>query len=245
MKHILQTGLIAVLTLTALTSSAQQNFQKKYYPFDNLFPVVQVDLNNDGIPDFIAETRSSQIQELLSTGSGNYTSKTLTVSGSGGGYPVASGDFNKDGKADVIFWPTGIAYGNGSGGFSSFKSTAWQDSSYYTQAVVADFNRDGKPDFALAYQNQSVFRVLLFLNTGSGFNSPKTIYSQSVPSGSSPGYEYTTPLDLVLGDFDADGRADLVVRTTESDPNDVTAALVTLSALYGDGAGASLGRRSR
>jgi len=238
MKHILQTGLIAVLTLTALTSSAQQNFQKKYYPFDNLFPVVQVDLNNDGIPDFIAETRSSQIQELLSTGSGNYTSKTLTVSGSGGGYPVASGDFNKDGKADVIFWPTGIAYGNGSGGFSSFKSTAWQDSSYYTQAVVADFNRDGKPDFALAYQNQSVFRVLLFLNTGSGFNSPKTIYSQSVPSGSSPGYEYTTPLDLVLGDFDADGRADLVVRTTESDPNDVTAALVTLSALYGDGAGA-------
>jgi hypothetical protein len=136
---------------------AQQNFQSKYYPFDNLFPAVQVDLNNDGIPDFIAETRSSQIQELLSIGSGNYVSKTLTVTGSGGGYPIASGDLDKDGKADVIFWPTGIACGNGSGGFSSSMSTAWQNNGFFAQAVVADFNSDAKPDFALAYQNQPVF----------------------------------------------------------------------------------------
>jgi hypothetical protein len=75
------------------------------------------------------------------------------------------------------------------------------------------------------------------LNNGGGFDSPKTIYSQSLPAGSSPGYEYTTPLYLVLGDFDADGHADLVVRTTESDPNNAAAALVTLTALYGSGAG--------
>lgn len=240
MEHIPQKGIFVVLALTSLASAAQQNFQTRYYPFDNLNPAVQVDLNNDGIPDFIALTRNSQEQELLSTGAGNYVSRTLTVMGSGGGYPIASGDFNNDGNADVVFWnPLGIAYGNGSGGFSSSKSIPWSGSSDYAQAVVADFNSDGKPDLAVAYHdlNMGVFQVLLFLNDGSGFPSPKVIYSQALPSGSWAGFEYATPLDLVLGDFDADGHADLVVRTTESDPNNPASPLATLTALYGNGAG--------
>ncbi len=238
MKNIFQVVAFSVIALTTLVATAQQNFQKKYYPFDNLFPAVQVDLNNDGIPDFIAETRNLQIQELLSTGSGNYVSKILSVSGSAGGYPIASGDFNKDGKADVIFWPTGIAYGNGSGGFSSFKSMVWPNTSGYdTQAVVADFNSDGRADLAVAYSDNSNFQVLLILNNGSGFASPKVIYSQAVLSGSTAGFEYTTPLDLVMSDFDADGHADLFLRTTESDPNNPANAITILTALYGNGAG--------
>jgi hypothetical protein len=228
----------ATLSLAPVAATAQQSFQTKYYPFDNLHPAVQVDLNNDGIPDFIAESRNLQMQELLSTGSGNYTSTTLTVTGSNGGYPIASGDFNNDGKADVVFWnPFGIAYGNDSGGFSSFKSIPWSGSSNFARALVADFNHDGAPDVAVAYDNGSQFQVVEFLNDGSGPITPKVVYTQAIPSGSTAGFQYTTDLDLVLGDFDADGSPDLVLRTTESDPNNPAQPLVILTALYGNGGG--------
>ena len=227
----------AVLAVFPLAAAAQQSFQTRYYPFDNLHPAVQVDLNNDGIPDFIAENQNHQTMELLSTGGGNYRSSTFTITGSGA-YPIASGDFDYDGQADVVFWnPYAIARGAGNGGFTSFQTIPWSGTSNYARAVVADFNHDGAPDVAVAYDNASQFQVVVFLNDGSGPITPKVIYTQPIPSGSTAGFAYTTDLDLVLGDFDADGNADLVLRTTESDPANPATPIVTLTALYGNGGG--------
>lgn len=77
-----------------------------------------------------------------------------------------------------------------------------------------------------------------FVNNGNGFNDGVTVYNQPVPANSFPGFEYTTDLDLLLGDFDADGHADLVLRTTESDPVNPGEPLTAITVLYGNGRGA-------
>jgi hypothetical protein len=237
MPRALECITCAALAAFPFAAAAQQSFQTRYYPFDNLHPAVQVDLNNDGIPDFIAENRNQQTEELLSSGGGNYTSKAFTIAGSGS-YPIASADFDYDGLADVVFWnPYAVARGTGNGGFSSYQTIPWSGTSNYARAVVADFNHDGAPDVAVAYDNASQFQVVEFLNDGSGPITPKVIYTQPIPSGSTAGFAYTTDLDLVLGDFDADGNPDLVLRTTESDPSNPAQPIVTLTALYGNGGG--------
>jgi hypothetical protein len=234
------------LVLVCVPLNAQQ-FHPEYFSFDARYPAVQVDLNGDGIPDLIGLNSGFQVIELLSSGEGNFTSQTVSISGSGGGHPIASGDFNGDGKTDVIlFQPMGIAYGDGKGGFSSVQSISWSGSNQqfnYAQAQVADFNGDGKPDLAIGFDTiaeagqAATFQVVLFINNGNGFDDGVPVYTQQVPSGSIEGFEYTTDLDLLLGDFDADGHADLIFRTTESDPNNPGEPVATITALYGDGNG--------
>jgi len=216
-----------------------QSFMPSYYPFAADYKAVQVDLNGDGIPDLIALT-SSGITELLSNGAGGFTTQTVTGPS---GYPIATGDFNVDGKADVIFMNNfQIGYGAGNGSFSSFKTIAWSITPNDVVAQVADFNGDGKPDLAIAFDTSeagqpSTFQVAVFINNGNGFNNPITVFQRVVPNGANIGFEYTTPINLVLGDFDSDGHADLVLRTTESDPINPGTAVVILTALFGNGDG--------
>lgn len=219
-----------------------QSFADEHYPFASNAPVVQVDLNGDGAPDFIRNATTAQ--ELLSDNAGGYAPHSYAQVSGGGpfGTPVAGGDFNGDGKADVIFvQPLGVGYGDGKGGFLSYKEAAANIGFGYAQAQVADFNHDGRPDVAIAYTPEEngfpTYVVILWVNNGNGFNEPVTVYTQG--SGPGSGYQYTTPLDLAQGDFDADGRADLVLRTTQTDPNSSNygGSQLTLTALYGDAAG--------
>jgi hypothetical protein len=236
--------LFKTLPLVSLAIAAlhAQQYKDEHYSFSATSPIIQVDLNGDGIPDFIRNAPSEQ--ELLSSGSGTYTAHTYAQVPGGGpfGTPVAGGDFNGDGKADVVFvQPLGVAYGDGKGGFTSYQEAAANIGFGYAVAQVADFTHDGKPDVAIAYTPEEsgfpTYVIILLVNNGHGFNEPVTVYKQG--SGPGAGYQSTTPLDLVLGDFDADGKADLVLRTTQTDPNpnNYLGSLLTLTALYGDAAG--------
>ena len=199
--------------------------------------ILQADLNGDGVLDFIAAQGN---QELLSNSSGGYTLHHFSSSVlKGGDMPLVAGDFNGDGKNDVLFYAyTGgsnlfvIGYGDGAGNYPTTKSipdlpgiVSGEFSEVVAQAT--DVNGDGRPDLILAnlvVSNPSnpIVNVRLYLNNGNGFTDKGNIYSGPALQNSNG---YSVGIQLLLGDYDADGHADIAVV----DGN--------LTVLYGDGAG--------
>lgn len=122
---------------------------------------------------------------------------------------IAAGDFNGDGKLDLVTADTGagtvsILLAKPDGTFAP--NVDYPAGSSATFVVVGDFNGDGKLDLAVAdgwnYQNPS---ISILLGNGDGsFQLPKTMPVTGVPSA------------LATGDFNHDGKLDLVV-TDSSD----------------------------
>src|SRR6185437_15562496 len=146
-----------------------------------------------------------------------------------------------------LFW---IGYGDGKGGYSSFKQAPNLAGVYTGKlativAQTGDFNGDGRPDVALAYQkndannNPISIDVQLYLNNGNGFTNAGAVYSFPMPSGSSGGvlYDTTPEFDLLVGDYDADGHADLALRYLITIPYNTSNADANLVVLYGSGTG--------
>ncbi|WP_109488418.1 FG-GAP repeat domain-containing protein [Occallatibacter savannae] len=109
-------------------------------------------------------------------------------------------------------------------------------------AETGDFNGDGRPDLAMAYQQNLNFQpvsinVVLYLNNGNGFTNAGTVWKFAMLAGSQGGVNYhsTPEFDLLVGDYDADGHADLALRYLIA--NDPTTADANLVILYGNGAG--------
>ena len=134
----------------------------------------------------------------------------------------AVGDFNGDGKQDIVIANSGgyvaVRMGDGSGGFTTKPDVGI--STYPIRVALGDFNGDGKQDLAViavnAAQNGSIVAIRLGDGTG-GF----AISRPDVSMGS-------FPLGLVVGDFNGDGREDLAA-TNNGDS--------TVSIRLGDGAG--------
>lgn len=133
------------------------------------------------------------------------------------------GDFNGDGIADVLFVGVGsssISLGKGDGTFLPLQSLAIGSGSP-AFAVVADFNQDGKLDVAVSNFNGGNFTfgntITVFLGNGDGTFQAGVDY----PVG-------THPLSIGTGDFNGDGKIDLVTTNTGDD---------TVSVLLGNGDG--------
>ena len=117
-------------------------------------------------------------------------------------YPqsVAVGDFNGDGKLDMVvpdYSQPGIniLLGNGDATFTA-GPVAPTVSSNVNNAVVADFNGDGKADLALSLPDN--FEIVVLLGNGDGsFNALTPIAAGTV-------------WQIATGDFNGDGKADLV-----------------------------------
>ena len=166
--------------------------------------MVTGDFTGDGHIDLaVANTEDSTISVLLGNGDGTFQ---LQVTFATGGDPIslASGDFNGDGRTDLATLGE-VFLSNGDGTFQAPKEFA--AGSQATSLVAADFNGDGKLDIAVTdrgYGFPGAGGVLVLLGNGDGtFQAPKTFAAGTFPEL------------LVEGDFNGDGRTDLVAANED------------------------------
>ena len=176
------------------------------------------DFNGDGILDLAtANYIGSNVSVLLGNGSGGFTAAAGSPFSAGLPYSVAVADFNNDGNPDLIIanengYNATILLGSGAGGFTSPAGSPFAAGLGPFSVVVGDFNGDGFPDFATA--NEYGGNVTVMLGNGAGGFSAAT---------GSPFAVGSSPVSLVVGDFNGDGIPDLA--TANSGSNNVTVLL--------------------
>jgi hypothetical protein len=174
--------------------------------------LVTHDFSGDGIADFFA--RAAQSGELylyrgLSNGTFDTPIKVGSTAWAGFTAIVAPGDFDGDGKADVIgrkadgtLW---LYPGNGASGWKQpFKQIGASWETFTAVVAPGDFDGDGKADL-IARKAEGT----LWLYPGNGASGWKQPFKQIAV-----GWQSYTAV-VAPGDFDGDGKADLIGRKAD------------------------------
>ncbi|HEX8190360.1 MAG TPA: FG-GAP-like repeat-containing protein, partial [Pyrinomonadaceae bacterium] len=180
--------------------------------------IAKGDFNNDGRVDLVllndhtnhTGPPQDMVSILLSKGVGGFEAPR-SVHTASQSRDVAVGDFNGDGKPDVVavnFAQTNnvlIYLGDGAGNLSPLSafSTGGGNPS---KVVVADFNGDGKPDLAVSHESGSLIAILL--GKGNGLFGASAFYNGS------GGLYLSGSERIVAGDFDNDGKQDLATASS-------------------------------
>lgn len=171
------------------------------------------DFNGDGIPDLamgLGNASGINVAVFLGRGDGTFQQASLTP------FPqsimgLAAADFNGDGKLDLAVMSNGPGYavddavtvypGDGKGGLGA--PVVHPVGPVAMAMTVGDFNRDGRPDIAVAaagaYQVNNG-EITILLNNGGGFTR------SAVPMGAEGPYTVTA------ADLNGDGAPDLAVQ---------------------------------
>jgi hypothetical protein len=158
--------------------------------------VFTADFNKDGKADLAASINGGAISILLGNGDGSFQPATTVFAGDS---LVAVGDFNGDGKTDLVLTdPVKVALGNGDGTFQAASAGTQTPLLQIVEPVTGDFNGDGKLDLAFSSQSLNLFSLLL--GNGDGTFGNRIDYLAE-----------NGPRDPVAGDFNHDGSLDLAV----------------------------------
>ena len=180
------------------------------------------DFNRDGIKDLGIAGDSSQLYTLLGVGNGTFlqqptitlTADTLAVDGT----DIDIADLNRDLIEDlVVAIPlngsrTAVLLGRGDGTFGPPSILTEPNLNVPQYQVIADFNRDGLLDLALALGNGT--NGLMEIRNGNGdgtFRAP-TLYFVPPDKSSIGGGT------IVTGDFNRDGRPDIALPIVGASP---------------------------
>ena len=201
------------------------------------------DFNSDGKLDVVTGSSrvsvsgQSSVSMRLGNGDATFRSTGAYIGLWGESLSLATGDFNADGKLDLVASTTDsyisdydnteghvgrviVLAGNGLGYFGG-SDVSYLRSWFPGDLAVADLNADGKLDVVTANKDSDTVSVLL--GNGNGTLRYSYLYNDFSTGGA--------PTSVALADFDRDGRLDIV--TTSPDSNE-------LNILRGCGDGAFL-----
>ena len=211
-----------------------------------------VDVNNDGISDLVyltspTNTIGGEFSVNINNGDGTFKPPVVYPTGTTALTPLTWGDFNHDGKLDIVAAvpPNQIALwlGNGDGTFQApititpdFPAGTTLSSS---TIAAADFEHNGNLDLVVSgYIGNDNFSgpwdVFLLHGDGQGhFTEPTVIYQPT------SGWLVDT---ILTGDFDSDNNADVAIAEYLPCAPPATACIGDTSetnvlALFGDGTG--------
>lgn len=224
---------LGAITLTVLLGNGTGSFTSSTVSVQNLPSNVSAegllvgDFNGDGNADLLlvgsinSVTNSPFLAFLAGKSDGTFQPSVVTeVAGAGPAQGVL-GDFNLDGKQDIVEWNNSgqltILLGNGDGTFTA--GAPIQFSPDATYVAVGDFNGDSNPDLAVL---TTISGPDVLLGNGDGTFRTPIVNSVAFPVG-----------PLAVLDVDGDNIPDLVETHTNPYLNGPGNVIV----LFGDGHG--------
>jgi hypothetical protein len=174
--------------------------------------LVLADFNRDGIKDIVV-SHGAGLEFVSGSRTGNFSARSFSGAYTAPAHELVSMDVNGDGNLDVVAHTMasatdytqgiGVYFGNGMGEVASRSFTAVAFP--FAGLAAGDLNRDGLKDIATGFTEAEgeadAGGVAVFLNNGSGAFAPPRKYN-ALDLGSS---------GVTIGDFNADGRNDVVV----------------------------------
>jgi hypothetical protein len=196
-----------------------------YLPIISGIALAVADVNRDGKVDVVATTPNG-LEVGIGIGDGTFQDPVTYPAGAGPSALVVA-DVNNDGFVDVVVsnapksgpGAVSVLLGNASGGFEPPQT--FPTGSLPGSAVVADFNRDGHLDLAVAQVNGSSISIL----NGNGDGTFQSTVFLLLPG---------IPTQIFAADMNGDGIPDLVAFYGAPDAGPVNFAF---SILYGRGDG--------
>jgi hypothetical protein len=225
-----------VSLVSVLLNDGKGNFrQSSEIPFTGEFPgsLTLVDVDGDGKPDLLFSVQGGSIYYCRNLGGGSFATPVTLATTSGDNQTFFVGDFNRDGRPDIVYVATNSTTGQdqvhlllNAGGRTFSDQIASGISGQIGYFAIGDFNNDGNLDIALQPESSSAspttVSISMFFGQGDGsfVAGPTTIFDTDA----------FQPYHIVAGDFDGDGNLDLAGENGDAEPGHVMF-------LWGDGAG--------
>ena len=169
---------------------------------NNLVALGVGDFNGDGKLDVaVADSASAGVIDiLLGNGDGTFVLRTSNTVfyGAPPPLPIAVGDLNHDGKADLAIGTGVVLLGRGDGTFKKTYLPGVPGTA--SSLVIADFNGDGNPDLAMANSSATTNDISILFGNGDGTFQNAINHALDLP-----------PTFVTAGDLNHDGEPDLAI----------------------------------